>query len=78
VSAICQWVDTLIQENSDLKLKLDENFNATKNIIDAFSNFQLQNKGKCKNQREKCEETEKKLEDLILEIDECKLDYKSA
>lgn len=39
INSICEWTDTITTENTELKTKLDENFNATKNIIDAFSNF---------------------------------------
>jgi len=57
---------------------LDENFNATKNIIDAFSNFQLQNKGKCKERKEHCSELMKQIDQLKEEIDDTQLDFKSA
>jgi hypothetical protein len=53
---VYELVSQLYQENSMLRKKLDENFKATKNVMDAFSVFKTSQKNLCQNKREECEE----------------------
>lgn len=61
-----------------MKEKVEENLRTTQSIIEAFSNFQNQNKGKCNESAEHCRGITRQLEELKLEMEDLQLDYKSA
>lgn len=48
--------ERIFDENKDLKQKLDDNYRATQNLMDAFTGFQKSLKDRCRQKQSDCEE----------------------
>jgi len=47
-------------------------------MIEAFSNFQTQNSGRCMESKSHCSQIERELERVKVELDDFQLEYKSS
>lgn len=65
-------------ENKDLKQKLDDNYKATQNLMDAFTGFQKNLKDRCRQKQSDCEERASIIQNLQNQISKLQAAHSSV